>query len=596
MYGKCKLLSVLFPAIFLIVVGCCSCGRSEHSVQRVQPVVTDNPDSLRHIIAENPGNVDAHVSLWRYYMKRGLLDSLASAAEPLLAQTAAGGDIASRRLRHYAAAYVAQARLLSGQTDSIDRYMNMLPDDCHDDYFLATLIDNIDAIYAMTVGADYGRAMRSLKRAEARLEEHRDTDNQVFVLCNITSLYISRQDTMGIAYAKKAYELGRNNPMTAAMSAMMLARLYKLKGQYDEALRYADEAAALIEGLDNKGMEATSVSLYGELYCQTGDLDLAQSYCQKALDMADYADAGTQLNLLLSYGDLLCRTGDVDRAIEIFEQGHRLAAEQNNLPFDQAFLTSLAELYSRRDNRDEALRCYRSIYDPEKTLYGFNKEREFTSLQIELSEMNHRLAARQQELDKARIQRRTTIIAAILVVCIILILTGYFIYTRKNRMYRQLVAQHQALLRKVNDAKALESARNRADAKTEKDLQLFERLERVMHDDLVYCQSDISLGKLADMLGTNKTYISSVINTFAKMSFYDYINSYRIERATSILGNIDDTLIKTLAYDLGYNSLSAFYRAFKNATGCSPSNYKAGLKYIDNSARQTPSQLRCSSE
>lgn len=587
MYGNRKFVIGLFSALLLTVAGCHPGGRNESAVSTLRLDAAGDPDSLRRVIAEHPRSIDAHVSLWRYYMKRGLLDSLTSAAVPLLAQTA-DDDGGARRLRHYAAAYIAQAKLLSGRTDSIDRYLNMLPDDCREDYFLATLIDNINAIHAMTVGADYGRAMRSLKRAEARLEMQRDTCNQVFVLCNITSLYISRQDTMGFDYARKAYRLGRGNPMTAAMSAMMLARLYKLKGAYDEALRYADEGARWIEGLDNKGLEAASVALYGELYCQTGDFDLAQRYCERALEMMDYADAGTQLNLLLSYGNVLRRMGRTGRAIALFERGHRLAAEQHNLPFDQAFLTSLAELYWRQNDRDEALRCYRSIYDYEKTLYSFNREREFTNLQIEISEMNHQLAVRQQELDRARIQRRATIVAAILFVCVMFILAGYFIYTRKNRMYRQLVVQHQALLKKIDDAKASEQAKNRTDAKTEKDLQLFERLEKVMRDELVYCQSDISLAKLADMLGTNKTYVSSVINTFAKMSFYDYINSYRIERAISILGNIDDTLIKTLAYDLGYNSLSAFYRAFKNATGCSPSNYKAGLKYIDSSAKRTP--------
>lgn len=114
MYGNCKFVTGLFTALLLTVAGCHPCGRSEPAAGRLQLDAAGDPDSLRQVIAEHPRSIDAHVSLWRYYMKHGLLDSLTSAAEPLLAQTAATGDSGARRLRHYAAAYIAQAKLLSG--------------------------------------------------------------------------------------------------------------------------------------------------------------------------------------------------------------------------------------------------------------------------------------------------------------------------------------------------------------------------------------------------------------------------------------------------------------------------------------------------
>ncbi|MEG1622570.1 MAG: helix-turn-helix domain-containing protein [Alistipes sp.] len=522
-----------------------------------------------------------------------MFDSLELAAGSLLAKDSI--DKKDELIKHYAVAYIAQAKLLQGKNDSIDRYLNLLPDDYDEDYFLSTLIDNIIAIHAMTVTTDYGRAMLHLKRAEARLESQKDTTNQVFVLCNITSLYVSRQDTMGLKYAVKAYDLShvcQTNKMTAAMSALMMARIYQLKQDYTVALRYADEGAELIETLDNKGLEVASASLYGELYCNLRKFELAKFYCEKALKFTPSADVSTQLNLLLSYGKVLREMKHYAQAIAILEQGRKLSEEKKNLSFSQAFLTLLADLYYQQQHREAALNCYRAIYDHSQTLYSFNKEREFTNLQIELSEMSHQLKMHQQELHLAKVQRRETIIVAVLFICIMLTLAGYFVYNKKNKMYRQLVIQHQALLKKINDIKQLEQVRNRADVNTDKDVQLFEKLENLMHSERVYCQSDISLEKLSAMLNTNKTYVSSVINNYAKMSFYEYINAYRIERAIAMLRNLtDDTLIKTLAYDLGYNSLSAFYRAFKNATGCSPSHYKEGLIYIGQESKK-----HCSSE
>ena len=66
------------------------------------------------------------------------------------------------------------------------------------------------------------------------------------------------------------------------------------------------------------------------------------------------------------------------------------------------------------------------------------------------------------------------------------------------------------------------------------DQQLFEykaRLEEMMHSRQIFLQSDLTLPKLADAVGCSVNHLSQVINSGFGMSFFDYMNQYRIEYA-----------------------------------------------------------------
>ena len=103
-----------------------------------------------------------------------------------------------------------------------------------------------------------------------------------------------------------------------------------------------------------------------------------------------------------------------------------------------------------------------------------------------------------------------------------------------------------------------------------------------MSEDKIYRSNEVSLDKLASMLGTNRTYISRVINRYADKSFWGYINMYRIADATSMLSDPDNDIpIKNIYEILGYNSPASFFRVFKDEVGCSPSIYREQVRRMD---------------
>jgi AraC-like DNA-binding protein len=74
-------------------------------------------------------------------------------------------------------------------------------------------------------------------------------------------------------------------------------------------------------------------------------------------------------------------------------------------------------------------------------------------------------------------------------------------------------------------------------------------------------------------------YLSQVINQQTGKNFFDFINSYRITEATTILSEDVENRqnILNLAMSVGFNSKSAFYNAFKKHTGMTPTQYRAQL-------------------
>ena len=101
------------------------------------------------------------------------------------------------------------------------------------------------------------------------------------------------------------------------------------------------------------------------------------------------------------------------------------------------------------------------------------------------------------------------------------------------------------------------------------------KLEAAMSHDELYLNPRLSLEDVAAHLGTNRTYLSVCINRDLGKSFLDYVNSWRVRKACTILDSPERTslTVKELSACCGFNSVSTFGRAFRKFTGCSPSNY-----------------------
>lgn len=99
------------------------------------------------------------------------------------------------------------------------------------------------------------------------------------------------------------------------------------------------------------------------------------------------------------------------------------------------------------------------------------------------------------------------------------------------------------------------------------------KIKAAMENDLLYREPNLSLWDLAKHIGVTSHYVSQSLNTQLHSSFFDYINRWRIKDAVEQLTSTDETILR-IAYDVGFNSRSAFYKAFKRETGKTPSDLR----------------------
>ena len=88
----------------------------------------------------------------------------------------------------------------------------------------------------------------------------------------------------------------------------------------------------------------------------------------------------------------------------------------------------------------------------------------------------------------------------------------------------------------------------------------------------------ITIDELANHVFLSKYYFHHLFSEFSNESIYQYITRIKMERAGIFLMMRDDCSITEVAMRYGYDTPSAFNKAFKKKFGCSPLAYKKARK------------------
>ena len=103
---------------------------------------------------------------------------------------------------------------------------------------------------------------------------------------------------------------------------------------------------------------------------------------------------------------------------------------------------------------------------------------------------------------------------------------------------------------------------------------LAESLTLLFEKDKVFTDNTISLAKLAKKLNTSTHQLSQAINTEKQLTYYELLANYRIAEAKEIIRSNRSEKFENIAYEVGYNSISAFNTTFKKITGLTPTQFK----------------------
>lgn len=120
--------------------------------------------------------------------------------------------------------------------------------------------------------------------------------------------------------------------------------------------------------------------------------------------------------------------------------------------------------------------------------------------------------------------------------------------------------------------KDLAAVKQREESKAEP--QEFSALLEFMGREKPYLDDKLTLQKLAQQIGVAEKKLSLLINQHSGQHFFDFINGFRVDDAKVLLKARPQLTVLEVLYQVGFNSKSSFYTAFKKQTQLSPTAYR----------------------
>ena len=512
-------------------------------------------------IKYDSGQLDEHKDAWRRFNSVGNDDSVIIYTRPVLRDAIAAGDTLCAL---YSGVYMAQAWLFKERTDSALYYLDSIEPYVEQswDNVLKYLYYSIYGGCAIKAELNYSKAMEYYQKSYHYASLTMSPGNRLGVLMDIIYLFYIRSDRQGMEYAEEAYKLVEYSSLVdnKASASLMMAMMLHVCGQDAEALKYIGPAWDLARRGEVVTLYALICKVYADINSSSGNYAEAERYYISALEYAHYADAGTETFVYLDYGRMLMSSGQYAEAEDMFERGLDVLIQNRN------------------DEAVSWLENYRAYLD---SVSNRKRELEFNSMLMSIQKMKYENMAQAAELDHLKTRQRMLIYIAVLLIAVLVMLFLLFFYRHQRNTYRLLIEKHQRYVEEFKKKQELEASVKLEKEQTqdnnayeEADRELFARAETLMRDQKVYRLKSLTRDSMAEMLGTNRTYFSRAVNNVSGKSFSDWLNSWRVMEATMVMSDISqDVPLKQLADDLGYSSLSVFYRSFQKETGVTAGRY-----------------------
>lgn len=494
-------------------------------------------------------------------------------------------------------------------------------------------------VYYMNKENDY---VQSLKYLFAGIEAAKRSKNErlhSLLLVNVGVNYLIYDDPNGLRYSMECYNRGKKlgDGRLQYMGAITSAKQLVRNKDFQQAQKYLEEAETLMHA-NQMHDEPDIYSTYGQLYWHLGDYDRSKSYFQEALKLGrkDQSQYATYLYL----SNIYQKENKMAQAEQLLRQAYGMMGDNIALAGRKEVVENLASVLEKRGKTVEAaqLRDKIATDEVERKLKDSSRLIESLRSRHDAERAEYLLTARTAEMERER--QMVWILAAVVLIVLGAGIGIFMLYRRKSRLYAAIVrqasdwARQEGVLRttikdletRITDLSTQHPADEVAEPKpeqntvkdsviedvtaddinddihdnldeegdfdadsgdvSEKDVdqilhELRGRFEALMSDPAVYCDPEISKEKVSRLLGTNRTYVSRMVNRLYGVNFPAYVNALRIREAIRVLSDPDNTVpLKTLAQEIGYSSIATFYVKFKEETGMTPASFRKKVKQI----------------
>ena len=173
------------------------------------------------------------------------------------------------------------------------------------------------------------------------------------------------------------------------------------------------------------------------------------------------------------------------------------------------------------------------------------------------------------EQSRARTLAGSALIVAVLLLALCVLLVVH--HRRLQQKNRELVAR----IRSQEEAEQRAEAEQPAD-ELSREMQLFRRLQALLADEEVLRRPRLGRDELAEMLGTNRTYVADAVAacTEQRWSVSQYVAAVRVRRARYLIDNHPELSLGEICLACGFQSQGTFTRAYRTFYGITPSEYR----------------------
>lgn len=531
----------------------------------------DRSDVYLAALQKNPKDISSHKFLYAVYMKKGDYGKALEYAKSMLSISEESGEESLEMLSY---SYIGQAFFGRGNLDSalmsFDSGLKLWEakdslERTDDDYESVFTILNALGMYAVDIELNYEKGIDYFLRGLSLAVQRRADYNYAILGSNLVTTYYKRKDTSGMKYALDIYNYGKENgdEYVYYVGANVTALMYYLKGDFISAQKYIRQIISMSRMYFNT---PGVYCLYANILSESGDNVEAEKYFKKAIGIAGNASSASAAEIYMSYGKFLLDLGQTEKAEGLFQQGIEICEEGKTRVYKSELLGLLSLAQEKEKEYRKALDTYKRYHVESYDIFNIESERAINDLQRRYENERHEREIQQSNAVIAKKKRELHISTLIIVFIVVCLIITCHMYRNKDRMYTKIAKQYkEALKQRMLQEKHSE----------DKNSELFTKLEEMMKVQKLYREKNLTRERAAEIIGSNRTYLSQMINEKAGMSFVHYVNNYRLNEAIEILSDPENTIpMKALSSDLGFSSPSTFYKLFQEKVGMSPAKYR----------------------
>lgn len=324
--------------------------------------------------------------------------------------------------------------------------------------------------------------------------------------------------------------------------------------------------------------------MMAETYILEGKEDSASAFLDRAMKSYDeksnyYQRKGKNVvlpNCFLSpcylFADLLWKSGKIQQANQYYTIAEPLMKDIVKTPIRMELqikaLTNFSSFCRETKQYEKALDLLARRDSVLQTYLEFkakNDKKNYAE-RLKIQELKHELN------ESEDVNRINTHVAAI---CIFLLVISVAATFKSISMYRKLKKQGavnyrlQRMIKKCDEGDTSESHSASMD---QYELLFWQALHKV-RDEQYFLKSDLTIETLADVLNTNRSYLSVSINRFCDKGFSVWLNNFRIQHAEQLMRENPSIALKDLPEQCGYATTGTFVRNFKRCHNMSPSEF-----------------------